>query len=97
MTVAWYQRGERLTVPELVDLEVTSVLRRQMKAGTLDARRARLALDDLAALPARRAPVRGWEGSGPGLTPGTTTTPARASNAPSWAFSLFSVCWRSAC
>ena len=30
--------------------------RRQMKAGTLDARRARLAVDDLAVLPARRAP-----------------------------------------
>ena len=29
-----------------------------MKAGLLDARRARLALDDLAALPARRAPHR---------------------------------------
>jgi predicted nucleic acid-binding protein len=51
-------RGERLTVPELADLEVASVLRRQMKAGTLDARRARLALDDLAALPALRAPHR---------------------------------------
>jgi len=51
-------QGERLTVPELADLEVASVLRRQMKAGTLDARRARLALDDLAALPARRAPHR---------------------------------------
>ena len=51
-------RGERLTVPELADLEVASVLRRQRKAGTLDARRARLALDDLAALPARRAPHR---------------------------------------
>ena len=51
-------QGERLTVPELADLEVASVLRRQMKAGTLDARRARLALDDLAALPARRAPYR---------------------------------------
>jgi predicted nucleic acid-binding protein len=50
--------GERLTVPELADLEVASVLRRQMKAGTLDARRARLALADLAALPARRAPHR---------------------------------------
>ena len=33
-------RGERLAVPELADLEVASVLRRQMKAGTLDARRA---------------------------------------------------------
>ena len=51
-------RGEQLTVPELADLEVASVLRRQMKAGTLDARRARLAVDDLVALPARRAPHR---------------------------------------
>ena len=51
-------RGERLAVPGLAGLEVASVLRRQMKAGTLDARRARLALDDLAALPARRAPHR---------------------------------------
>jgi predicted nucleic acid-binding protein len=50
--------GERLTVPELADLEVASVLRRQMRAGLLDARRARLALEDLAALPARRAPHR---------------------------------------
>lgn len=50
--------GERLAIPELADLEVTSVLRRQMKAGALDARRARLAVDDLAALPARRAPHR---------------------------------------
>ena len=45
-------------MPELADLEVASVLRRQMKAGRLDARRARLALGDLAALPARRAPHR---------------------------------------
>ena len=51
-------QGERLTVPELADLEVASVLRRQMRAGTLDARRALLALGDLAALPARRAPHR---------------------------------------
>jgi predicted nucleic acid-binding protein len=50
--------GERLAVPELADLEVASVLRRQMRAGALDARRAVLALDDLAALPARRAPHR---------------------------------------
>jgi predicted nucleic acid-binding protein len=34
------------------------VLRRQLAAGALDARRAGLALDDLAALPARRAPHR---------------------------------------
>jgi predicted nucleic acid-binding protein len=45
-------------MPELADLEVTSVLRRQLRAGTIDARRAGLALDDLAALPARRAPHR---------------------------------------
>lgn len=51
-------RGEQLAIPELADLEVASVLRRQMKAGTLDARRARLALEDLAALRARRAPHR---------------------------------------
>jgi predicted nucleic acid-binding protein len=50
--------GERLAVPELADLEVASVLRRQMKACILDARRARLALEDLAVLPARRAPHR---------------------------------------
>ena len=53
-------------MPELADLEVESVLRRQLRAGAIDARRARLALDDLAALPARRAPhrpllVRCWE------------------------------------
>lgn len=51
-------RGERLAVPELADLEVASVLRRQLLAGTVDARRAGLALDDLAALPAQRAPHR---------------------------------------
>ena len=50
--------GELLAMPELADLEVASVLRRQMQAGLLDARRARLALEDLAALPARRAPHR---------------------------------------
>lgn len=51
-------RGERLAVPELADLEVASVLRRQVKAGMVDARRALMALADLAALPARRAPHR---------------------------------------
>jgi predicted nucleic acid-binding protein len=48
-------RGEHLAWPELADLEVASVLRRQLRAGGIDARRASLALDDLAALPARRA------------------------------------------
>jgi predicted nucleic acid-binding protein len=51
-------RGERVILPELADLEVASVLRRQLAAGAVNARRAGLALDDLAALPARRAPHR---------------------------------------
>lgn len=51
-------RGERLVVPELADLEIVSVLRRQIRAGAINTRRAGLALEDLAALPARRAPHR---------------------------------------
>ncbi|HEY3978620.1 MAG TPA: type II toxin-antitoxin system VapC family toxin [Streptosporangiaceae bacterium] len=51
-------RGERLALPELADLEVASVLRRQIRLGALDARRAGLALGDLAALPARRVSHR---------------------------------------
>jgi predicted nucleic acid-binding protein len=51
-------RGERLSAPELVDLEVTSVLRRQVHSGAADQRRAAMALADLAALPLRRAPHR---------------------------------------
>lgn len=47
--------GERLVAPELVDLEVLSVVRRAMRAGRLPERRARQALDDLIALPLRRA------------------------------------------
>jgi predicted nucleic acid-binding protein len=35
-------RGERLAIPELADLEVASVLRRQIRAGALDGRRAGL-------------------------------------------------------
>ena len=59
-------RGERLIAPELVDLEVVSVLRGQLRAGALDARRARLALTDLNELPMRRAAhgpllARCWE------------------------------------
>ncbi|MCY7374007.1 MAG: type II toxin-antitoxin system VapC family toxin [Spirochaetaceae bacterium] len=48
-------RGEALAAPELVDLEVVSVLRRQLAAGSLDARRAQLALADLVDLPLQRA------------------------------------------
>ena len=51
-------RGERLSAPELVDLEVASVLRRQVRGGLVDDRRALLALADLFALPLRRAPHR---------------------------------------
>jgi predicted nucleic acid-binding protein len=51
-------RGERLSAPELADLEVASVLRRQLRGGHVDDRRAVLALADLAALPLRRAPHR---------------------------------------
>jgi predicted nucleic acid-binding protein len=59
-------RGESLAAPELVDLEVVSVLRKQLAIGALDDRRAGLALTDLADLPLRRAPhlpllARCWE------------------------------------
>jgi predicted nucleic acid-binding protein len=55
-TVRARLRGEELAAPEVVDLEVASVLRGQMMAGALDTRRAALALDDLDALPVQRAP-----------------------------------------
>jgi predicted nucleic acid-binding protein len=51
-------RRQALVAPELVDLETTSIIRRQLLAGRLDARRARLALTDLVELPLRRAPHR---------------------------------------
>lgn len=47
-------RGQRLTAPELIDLEVLSVWRRLAAAGALDVARARAALDALAALPMKR-------------------------------------------
>ena len=43
-------RGERLTAPHLIDLEVTSAWRRLAATGALDDRRVRLALADLRAL-----------------------------------------------
>jgi predicted nucleic acid-binding protein len=49
-------RGEQLTAPELVDLEIVSTLRRAARAGRLDDRRSGQALTDLAALPLRRVP-----------------------------------------
>lgn len=43
--------------PDLIDLEVTSVLRKQVKRGALDLRRASLALDDLMDLSMQRVPA----------------------------------------
>lgn len=51
-------RGASLVAPELIDLETASVIRRQVRAGRMSARRARLALVDLVDLPLRRAPHR---------------------------------------
>ena len=47
-------RGEQLVAPALIDLEVVSVWRGLARGGHLDARRARLALEDLRALPLQR-------------------------------------------
>lgn len=49
-------RGERLVAPQLIDLEVASVWRRQVAAGRMPNRRALLALEDLLDLPMQRAP-----------------------------------------
>lgn len=59
-------RGETLTAPEIVDLEILSVLRRSMTRGALNSRRADQALHDLLTLPLQRAPhlgllARCWE------------------------------------
>ena len=51
-------RAQTLAAPELIDLETASVIRRQLLNGDLDARRAGLALTDLAQAPLRRAPHR---------------------------------------
>jgi predicted nucleic acid-binding protein len=51
-------RDDELAAPELIDLEIVSVLRRQHSGGALDARRAQLALDDLEDLPMHRASHR---------------------------------------
>ena len=49
-------RGEHLAAPELIDLEVLSVLHRSERAGGLNARRAALAVLDLSDLPPPRVP-----------------------------------------
>lgn len=51
-------RGEQLTAPELIDLEVVSTLRRAARAGRIDDRRSGQVLTDLAALPLRRVSHR---------------------------------------
>ncbi len=51
-------RDRPLVAPELIDLETTSVIRRQLQSGHLDARRAALALSDLVELPLRRVSHR---------------------------------------
>ena len=50
--------GEALAAPEIIDLEVASVLRRLVRAAHLPVRRADLALVDLVALPLRRVSHR---------------------------------------
>ncbi len=50
--------GQALAAPELIDLEVLSVLRRQVRARAMTPRRAELALVDLADLPMKRATHR---------------------------------------
>lgn len=49
-------RDQVLAAPELIDLEVSSVLRRLVLSGQLSALRAEQALADLVALPPQRAP-----------------------------------------
>jgi predicted nucleic acid-binding protein len=50
--------GQPLAAPDLVDLEVGSVLRRLVRSGAVPERRARLALTDLGDLSVERAPAR---------------------------------------
>jgi predicted nucleic acid-binding protein len=49
-------RGETLSAPGLLDLEVVSVWRRAARSGRLEPRRARQAMADLVELPLARAP-----------------------------------------
>ena len=48
--------GQTLTAPEVIDLEVVSVLRRQVSVDLLDVARARFAVADLLDLPLQRVP-----------------------------------------
>lgn len=51
-----YSRGEYLYAPHLLDLEVTQVLRRQVREGRISPRRADEAVHDLVRLKVRRYP-----------------------------------------
>lgn len=44
-------RDEQITAPALMDIEVASVIRKGVRAGRLEARAARRALDDLRSMP----------------------------------------------
>ena len=65
-TVRARLRGSELSAPELLDLEVLSVIRRQLAAGRVTPARAEQAIGDLAEVPIERAPhgpliSRCWE------------------------------------
>jgi predicted nucleic acid-binding protein len=59
-------RGERLSAPELIDMESLSAWRREVQAGTMSVDRANMAVRLLRRTPIRRAPhkylvTRSWE------------------------------------
>ncbi len=61
-----FDSGDSLAAPHLIDVETAHVLRRNARAGTIDHRRGRGAIDDLADMPIRRYPheillPRVWE------------------------------------
>lgn len=51
-----FERHEELHAPQLIDVEVTQVLRRYVSAGELDADHGRILLGDLALFTMRRHP-----------------------------------------
>lgn len=51
------REAEGISAPDLVDVEITAVLRKRWLAGTLSARRFSLAVDDLEALAIDRYPT----------------------------------------
>ena len=51
-----FDSGDSLAAPHLIDVETAHVLRRYARAGEIDNRRGRKAIDDLADMPIRRYP-----------------------------------------